>query len=181
MYNYFISNFKTGYHKFLLGGTYSCPLSPLLLYALQSRISVPFHDGIKSDIWSLGMTILSICLKIDYRFFYDFENLRVRYDQIKRRFDDMRERGFSEDLVWLLAEMLEETEARRISLEGIEEMLENVQDEDSYEIKIKSPEKKSKATLQDFYQEISVQNKAIGNTAGDNSSSQFFVNTNVII
>lgn len=141
MDNYFISNFKTGYHKHLLDETYECPLSPLLLYALQSRISIPFHNGIKSDIWSLGMTMLSVALKIDYRFFYDFANLRVRYDHIKRRFDDMRAKGFSEDLIWLLAEMLEETEERRISLEGIEELLENVQDEDSLELRIKSPEK----------------------------------------
>jgi hypothetical protein len=72
------------------------------------------------------MTILSIASKIDFEFFYDFGNYRVRYDQIKRRFDDMRRKGFSEDLVWLLCEMLEETEDRRINLESIEQVLDNV-------------------------------------------------------
>jgi len=80
MDNFFINNFKTGYHKYLLDENYSCPLSPLLLYALQSRISTPFHDGIKSDIWSLGMTILSMATKIDFEFFYDFDKCRVKYD-----------------------------------------------------------------------------------------------------
>ena len=130
MDNFFINNFQTGYHKYLLDASYTCPMSPLLLYALKSRISTPFHDGIKSDIWSLGMTILSIAAKIDFEYFYDFKNCRVRYDHIKRRFDDLLRKGFSEDLVWILGEMLEETEDRRIDLESIEKVLENVQDEE---------------------------------------------------
>jgi hypothetical protein len=55
-------------------------MSPLLLYALQSRISTPFHDGILSDIWSLGMTILSIASKTDFECFYDLSMCRVKYD-----------------------------------------------------------------------------------------------------
>lgn len=144
MDNFFITNFQTGYHKHLLDSSYTCPMSPLLLYALQNRISTPFHDGIKSDIWSLGMTILSIASKIDFDFFYDLKNYRIRYDQIKRRFDDLRRKGFSEDLVWLLSEMLEETEDRRIDLESIEKVLDNVQDEEDIEPKIVSPESKQK-------------------------------------
>lgn len=48
----------------------------------------------------------------------------------------MREKGFSENLIWLLSEMLEETEDRRISLESIEEIILNVEDEDSVEMEV---------------------------------------------
>jgi len=56
----------------------------------------------------------------------------------------MRRKGFSEDLVWLLNEMLEETEERRIDLINIEQVLDNVQDEEEEEGKIVSPESKDK-------------------------------------
>ena len=154
MDNFFLSNFKTGYHKQLLNDNYSCPMSPLLLYALKSRISTPFHNGIKSDIWSLGMTILSIATKIDFEFFYDWSNYRVRYDQIKRRFDDLRRKGITEDLVWLLSEMLEETEERRIDLESIEAVLKNVQDEEDLDTKIVSPESKEKREALEFLNDL---------------------------
>jgi serine/threonine protein kinase len=129
-------------------------MSPLLLYALKSRISTPFHNGIKSDIWSLGMTILSIATKIDFEFFYDWSNYRVRYDQIKRRFDDLRRKGITEDLVWLLSEMLEETEERRIDLESIEAVLKNVQDEEDLDTKIVSPESKEKREALEFLNDL---------------------------
>ena len=58
----------------------------------------------------------------------------------------MRRKGFSEDLIWVLSEMLEETEERRIKLETLENVLENVQDEDDEKdnVRVLSPESKDK-------------------------------------
>ena len=66
----------------------------------------------------------------------------------------MRRKGFSEDLVWLLSEMLEETEDRRINLESIEQVLDNVQDEEDLDLKVVSPESKEKKDALEYLNEL---------------------------
>lgn len=141
--NFLITKQQTGYQKMISDSEYKSPLSPKLFYSFKHRLPITNHEPILSDIWSIGMTVMSCASQYHFSTFYDFKNYRIRYDLIKRNFDRLRKMGYSEEFINLLSEMLEETEARRIKLKELIDflemvdkgLLENSQDEeDDYDL-----------------------------------------------
>jgi hypothetical protein len=56
----------------LLSSDYYAPLSPELLKALYIRQPNPAHNQEKSDMFSLGITILCAATNEHFSYFYDF-------------------------------------------------------------------------------------------------------------
>lgn len=123
--NNFLMNNQPGYSKMILSSSkYKSTLSPLLMASMVPKKQSPVHDLLLSDIWSIGMTVMCACTNESFENFYDFGNCSIRYDLVKRNFERMVKIGYSEQLIQMLSEMLEETEFMRLKLHQIEEFLE---------------------------------------------------------
>lgn len=62
----------------------------------------------------------------DFNYYYDWINYRVRYDRIKRMFDVLASYRYSDSLLTVINEMVEETENRRIKLNEIKFVLDEI-------------------------------------------------------
>lgn len=138
---------KTGYHKMVFDSTYTAALSPILIDALKERELNPRHDKVKSDIFSLGITILCAATNTSLNHYYDWVSKRVRMayrdlqeapvpGSIKNTVDDDLDRmqniiGYSPQLVNLLRSMLYENESRRI---GIDDLINFLQQQQSQNV-----------------------------------------------
>jgi serine/threonine protein kinase len=63
---------NTGYNRMMISNDYYAPLSPELLSALYIRQAKPRHDVEKSDMFSLGITMLCAATNEHFSTFYDF-------------------------------------------------------------------------------------------------------------
>lgn len=72
------------------------------------------------------MTVLAAATNTDFNYYYDWVNLRVRYDRIKRMFDVLASYRYSDSLLTVINEMVEETENRRIKLNEIKFVLDEI-------------------------------------------------------
>lgn len=110
---------RTGYLKMVYEGNYTTALSPQLLESLRSRELKPKHDPIKSDVFSIGITMLCACTNHHINEFYDWKQKEVLYNKIKEAFIKMRRIGFSEQLISRIDGCLEAQEERRLTNEEL--------------------------------------------------------------
>ena len=75
------------------------------------------------------MTVMCVACNLDFTVFYDWGNHRIRYDLVKQNYDIMRSIGYSENLVTVINQCLEETETRRLKLKDLKALLDQVQSE----------------------------------------------------
>jgi len=64
---------NSGYNRMMISNDYYAPLSPELLSALYIRQAKPRHDIEKSDMFSLGITLLCAATNEHFSSFYDFK------------------------------------------------------------------------------------------------------------
>ena len=119
----------TGYHKMLLDRHYTAALSPRLLEGLRNREVKPAHDPVKSDMFSVGMTLLCACTNSDLNEFYDWRQKEVLYNKVKEGFVRMKQVGYSDQLVAKIDGCLEVPEQRRTSNEEMFVFLQKHQNE----------------------------------------------------
>ncbi|CAK75462.1 unnamed protein product (macronuclear) [Paramecium tetraurelia] len=81
-----------------------CYLSPQLMQSLNDEVQ-PQHNPYKSDVYSLGMTMLYLSTLNNCNDCYDIHKLRVIVQQVQRRLQQM-ETSFSSQYVFLLKRML---------------------------------------------------------------------------
>jgi hypothetical protein len=65
------------------------------------------------------VTLLSTCTNQPFENFYDWKNKRFDYARKGKELARMRKIGYSSELVDLIDKMIEESEMRRIDLEGV--------------------------------------------------------------
>lgn len=135
-------NSSTGYAKMLRTGgvfeiskksknsedpkMYKACLSPLLLQALKKGETTPRHDLFSSDVWSLGISILSCCNLRNFKEYYDYDGGIVNYALIQKDYLKMLKSGFSEELVNCLEKCLQETETRRAKLDWLDDEIQRL-------------------------------------------------------
>ena len=71
------------YNNFLIGYSESCYLSPELLYSLKIRDINPLHDKQKSQIFSLGITVLECASLSSITNCYNFDSFTINEDTIE--------------------------------------------------------------------------------------------------
>ena len=94
------------------------PLAPeLMLLYLKKQPQSPYSTE-KADIFSLGITILSICSVLDYRTgFYNFDSYDVSLDRINQELTRISQSSqYSAALVQVLSGMLNPNPQRRFTL-----------------------------------------------------------------
>lgn len=119
---------KTGYLKMIFQPGYKSALSPQLLKAFQSKELHPNHDAIKSDIFSIGITLLCTCLNTSIDNYYNWSVPSLNVDNIRRSYDEMSRLGFSHQLISTIQGFLDDNEDRRTSLEEIYAFLSKYQE-----------------------------------------------------
>ena len=104
----FLTEGLNAYKKFLMGAVDAgeCYLSPELLLNLKHRALNPEHyNKQKSDVFSLGMTTLEAATLFSMKDCYDFDEFRIKPQQIDLCLDEVKSR-FSPNICELLKCML---------------------------------------------------------------------------
>jgi serine/threonine protein kinase len=102
------TKFSMGYN-ILLGESktnYTTVLSPEYLAFLKTKTFYPQTDNIKSDMFSLGLIVLSLLVKVDWEIFYDFQKCTVNLNEIKINLAKVIKSGYSEELFYILDQTL---------------------------------------------------------------------------
>ena len=81
-------------------------LSPQLLECMARREAVPRHNAEKSDIFSLGITILCALTNQRIQDFYMFEKYKCKYDYVAEQLVALISRGYSKLLVGCIGNMV---------------------------------------------------------------------------
>jgi serine/threonine protein kinase len=125
--NSLINYGETGYHKMLYGGQYHAALSPELIKAFENKAVHPNHDPIKSDIYSLGITVLCAALNKPIEAFYNFSVPSINHDNIKAGLQKMADLHFSPQVISTVKQMLDDNEEKRTSIESLKAFMDNHQ------------------------------------------------------
>jgi serine/threonine protein kinase len=102
------TKFQMGYN-ILLGESktnYKTPLSPEYLSFLKAKMFYPQTDNIKADMFSLGIIVLSLLVKVDWDYFYDFQKCSVNMNEIKINLAKVIKQNYSEELFYILDQAL---------------------------------------------------------------------------
>jgi len=102
----------------MLSNRDKCYLSPTLLRSLRAGEHKPFHDSYKTDMYSLGMSILEAASLCPPLAAYDFTNFNISHPILEELLNDCRSR-YSDFLVNVLMDMLQDDESTRSSFDGI--------------------------------------------------------------
>jgi len=90
--------------------------------ALGRRELKPEHNVFKSDVYSLGMTMIEVCCLFTSRSCYDYGNYKIQKNIIEELLARARSR-YSSFLVNLIREMLNDEERDRPSFSDIKAIL----------------------------------------------------------
>jgi hypothetical protein len=71
-------------------------VSPGILQCLKYKKSSPDHDPFKSDVFSLGISILCLCTLDRFERFYDYYNYTIDYNYALSNFRRMKRIGYSD-------------------------------------------------------------------------------------
>ena len=141
---------------------YKTPLSPKLLDSAKFGQHEPLHDKVKSDIFSLGITILCASLNTNFERYYDWKNfkintlyppthikstIRLDSDLFEKDFYLMSDLGYSEELIDTISWMLTMDEESRPYIDNLIAYLEernetNPHVSKAWENTVRTPERK---------------------------------------
>ncbi|KRW98280.1 Protein kinase-like domain [Pseudocohnilembus persalinus] len=78
-----LNNYRNNYLKALLAGDEEVYISPELMNYLKHKDQDPDYNEFKSDVWSLGMTMLEICTLNPSIQCYDYESFNISFQVIQ--------------------------------------------------------------------------------------------------
>ena len=110
------TTYKNAYRFMMCNHRYKSPLSPELMYFFDFREPYPKYDKLKSDIFSLGISILCLIWGIDFEIFYDFDKAKIHFDLIFRYLKNLND-IYSEGIILFLELCLEKDIQKRASLD----------------------------------------------------------------
>lgn len=90
----------------MISNDYYAPISPELLHSLSFRNDDPKHSPEKSDMFSLGITMLCAATNEHFSSFYNFRQFEIRFELILARLNELIARGYSKLLVGTISNLL---------------------------------------------------------------------------
>ena len=116
------TTYGDAYRLRLANDDYHSTFSPELLEAYSHRETNPSVDLVKSDIFSLGISLLSFINRCEYTHYYNFKSNRVLFDNVRQTLKSIVDKGYSEELFFLLNSCLKEISTERASIESLERL-----------------------------------------------------------
>ncbi|CAD8135466.1 unnamed protein product [Paramecium octaurelia] len=116
-----------GYQKMIQSQDKSY-LSPILLKQYKDLIMSPTHDPYKSDIYSLGLTVLSVILLEEVYDCFDYVEGIVLTDILEQKFIRIKQMGFSQILIEFIKQLLLLDEQERPSWQMLKEFIDKYRD-----------------------------------------------------
>lgn len=113
------TEFNTGFKRMLVNNTYFSPLSPKLMMGYKTRQSDVMQDQEKSDIFSLGITMLCAATNQHFSSFYDFNRAEIRFEMIYSQVQKLQSQGYSRLFVGCLSNILNQNEFERPSTQEV--------------------------------------------------------------
>ncbi|CAD8044039.1 unnamed protein product [Paramecium primaurelia] len=116
-----------GYQKMIQSQDKSY-LSPILLKQYKELIMVPTHDPYKSDIYSLGLTVLSVILMEEVYDCFDYVDGIVLTHSLEQKFIRIKQMGYSQILIEFIKQLLLFDEQERPSWQMLKEFIDKYRD-----------------------------------------------------
>ena len=119
----YCSTEKTGYRRKCTNLNYQTPLCPIGLQDLYVRSSMPSFSPEKSEVFGLGITLLSMMMCEDYIFYYDTMTYKVDFETIGSKLGKLKASGYSDELTSILADMLSSEEGERPNIARLTQLV----------------------------------------------------------
>ncbi len=103
--------------KLATNPNYLGPFSPLQMEALSKNQENPQENSQATEVWSIGITLLSYASCCRFSTFYDWAERLIRFDLIEEALIKLKNNGFSHDIVGLIRSMTEEEERNRPTID----------------------------------------------------------------
>lgn len=118
------TSYQNAYKYRLANDAYLSAYSPELLEQFNHRIQFPNYDPIKSDIFSMGISLLSLLCGEHFGYFYEFKENRVLFDRVKIKIAQIvKDLGYSEKIFYFLDLCLKEDANQRANLNQLAKIL----------------------------------------------------------
>lgn len=116
---------NTGILRMIQSSTHLSPIAPELIDQLIKRVPQSNYNPEKSDIYSLGITLLCICTISDYRTtFYSFPEYKIRQDVVTQEISKISQSAkYSQPLLQALAGMLQPDANKRFSHDQLQKFI----------------------------------------------------------
>ena len=112
---------RTILSKMISNPAYSGPLSPLQLECLRTRSGSPREDPVATEVWQMGMTVLSYMSGLEVGWFYDWNKKILQEGLLKYELQKLStKRGYSQKLARTVDLMLQIEESKRVPLGHLE-------------------------------------------------------------
>ena len=111
------TTYQNAYRLRLANDDYRSTFSPELLHHYQHRNNSPDYDPIRSDIFSLGICLLSYIYSETFESFYNFKDNTINYDKIKSMLSELVKMKYSDELFYFLNSCLKQSFYERATLD----------------------------------------------------------------
>jgi serine/threonine protein kinase len=119
------TTYQNAYRLRLANDDYHSTFSPELLQNHQHRNISPAYDPVRSDIFSLGICLLSYIHSEPFEAFYDFKNNTVNFDKVKTLLSDLIKMKYSEELFYFINLCLKHSYYERATIEMLLKIIAN--------------------------------------------------------
>jgi len=104
---------KTAYRRKLNNNDCNTPLCPNGLRELRDKNQQPRFAPDKAEVFSIGITMLSMLFCEDFNCYYDYKDYTIDFEQIGSKLGKLAGAGYSKELLTILETMLIEEEYKR--------------------------------------------------------------------
>lgn len=118
------TTYENAYKLRLANDDYKSAFSPEQMEAYMYRNNSPEYSQVKSDIFSLGVCLLSFIRVIAFETYYNFLQNKVEMDSIRKDLSKLiQEDGYSEELFFFINVCTKEKPAERADLEMLTKII----------------------------------------------------------
>lgn len=111
------TTYQNAYRLRLANDDYRSTFSPELLQHYQHRNNSPDYDPVRSDIFSLGICLLSYIYSEPFESFYNFKENTVNFDKVKSMLSELVRLKYSDELFYFVNNCLKQSFYERATLD----------------------------------------------------------------
>lgn len=114
---------RTAYRRKLHDYDNQTPLCPYGMQELKNKVLNPRMAPDKSEIFALGITMVSMLLCEDFVNYYDFRSFTIDFEQIGSKLGKLHSAGYSNELLSIIEAALTDEEFKRPNIQRMAQMV----------------------------------------------------------